>query len=180
MTLRSSSHQRGGILMGLLITFAVLVCIAIAGGLWLAHNVRVDSSVAGKGGDVSIETPAGRLEVRAHERAVDPKAMGIPVYPGARYRDKNSGSASFEWSSHNGASGKDFAVNATEMITSDPPARVAEFYRAEFPQWTEKTSGRNHYQFEFHEGGSVRTVGIEEHADGTHIGIAVVGEPPAN
>jgi hypothetical protein len=176
--MRSCGSRRGGILAGLLITGVVILCIVVASGLFVAHSVKVRSAENGDGKDVSIDTPVGHLEVRAHEKSV--WAADIPVYPGARVEKNDGGNATVEWTSNTGKNDKGFSVTASEMTTPDPVSKVVEFYKAQLPTWLIVKENDGEVRLELKEGGYKRFVAIHGKNDGTHIGVASVGEPASN
>src|ERR1700686_623615 len=109
------NSRRGGILAGLLITMACLVCVAVIVGLSIARNVRVETRQGRNGEDVSIDTRAGHLRTHAHDQS----GMGlvdVPSYPGARHKKSSGGGAVFEWTSNDGRNDKGFSVAGDEMI----------------------------------------------------------------
>src|SRR5580658_9440389 len=69
-TMRSSpfGSRRGGIIAGLLLSGLVVLCLVIAGSIFLARNIRVQTTARNGGDDVTIDTPVGHLSVRAHEK----------------------------------------------------------------------------------------------------------------
>jgi hypothetical protein len=171
--------RRGGILSGLLITALGIVCLAIMCGMYVARNVHVTTSSNHHGGDnVSIDTPAGHFSIRAHD---EPGGIpsDVPVYPGAYVRRDSGGGAVFQW---DGKDGKDrgFSVSATEMITPDSASKVLDFYRTQLPNWIVVTEHDGATRFEFHDGGYKRIIAVHSKYDGTHIGVASVGEPASN
>jgi hypothetical protein len=170
------------VLFGLLISALLLVCLTMAVGFWVVRNVSVKTVSGRDGENVSIQTPAGELNVRAHDREVDPEALGIPLYPGAHResRGKHGGDAVVEWTSRDGASDKTISVAGTLMVTSDPPDKVLAFYRDRLPDWVVKKDSGRTLRLEMRESGERRIIAIEKSSDGTHIGIATVGDPPAN
>ena len=177
-TLRS---RRGGVLFGLLVSALMLVCLTIAVGFWVARNVSVKTVNGHDGENVSIRTPAGELNVHAENREVDPESMGVPLYPGARRENrKNSGDAVVEWNSRDGSSDKTLSVAGVVMITPDAPEKVLAFYRDKLPDWMVKRDSGRTLRLELRDGGERRIIAIGPHSDGTHIGIATVGGPPAN
>src|SRR5580658_1536361 len=115
--------ERGGILGVLLLTGCVFLFLMIAGGLFLARNIRVHTTARNGGDDVSIDTPVGHLSVRAHEKA-GTAATDVPLYPGAWNSRKSGGDAVVEWSSNNGHGDAGFSVSASEIVTSDPVGKV--------------------------------------------------------
>src|SRR3954453_14520723 len=116
--MRASQSRRGGILFGLLLTAFAMVCLVIAGGLYLARNIRVQTSQRAGGADVSIETPAGHLSVRAHDGA-GAAVSDVPLYPGARHAKDSGGGAVVEWTSGNGKDDGGLSVSASSMVTPD-------------------------------------------------------------
>lgn len=172
--------ERGGILGGLLITGLVIICLAIGFGLFVARNIHVTTTSHNGGDDVSIDTPAGHLTVRAHEKA-GTAATDVPIYPGSHPAKRDSGGdAVIEWSSSNGKSDAGFSVSASESVTSDPLDKVVDYYRTQLPNWIVTRRSNGHVEFELRDGGYKRIVAIRERFDGTHIGVASVGEPAAN
>jgi hypothetical protein len=151
----------------------------IVGALFIARNVRVETGTRNGGDTVSIDTPAGHLSVRAHERPGTALA-GIPIYPGARAKQGSGGDAVVEWTSNSGASDKGFGVSASETVTSDPLDKVVEYYRAQLPNWLIVDERHGGVRLELRDGGYKRIVSIHEEFDGTHIGVASAGEPASN
>lgn len=171
--------RRGGILSSLLFTCLALMLLAAFAGMYVLRNVRVDTTHAvGGGDDVSIRTPGGSFRIRAHEK-LDPASLGVPLYPGA-IRTKDSGGASFEWSSEDGGDDKAFAVAGASMITQDSPDKVLSFYKSQLPNWIVVNERGGATRLELREGGFRRIVAIHEKRDGTHIGVATVGAPGSN
>jgi hypothetical protein len=166
--MRSCGSRRGGVLFGLLISALVMVCLVIAAGLFVARNVRVQTATRNGGDFVSIDTPAGHLTVRAHEKA-GAAASDVPIYPGARNSRDSGGDAVVEWNSNNGRSDNGFSVSASDMVTSDSLDKVLDY---------NERGGA--VRLELREGGYKRIIAIRERRDGTHIGVASVGEPASN
>jgi hypothetical protein len=181
--MRSDSARRGGILLGLLMTAVVIVCLAIASGIFIARNVRVDTRARNDGDYVSIETPAGHLTVHAHDK-LGSAATDVPLYPGARIAKDSGGDAVVEWSSSIGAdrdgNSRGFSLSASETVTSDPLDKVLDYYRAQLPNWMIVNERHGAVRLELREGGYKRIIAIHDQRDGTHIGVASVGEPASN
>jgi hypothetical protein len=176
--MRSPGSRRGGVLFGLMLSGLVVVCLMIAGTLYLARNIRVQT-VAHSGGDsVLIDTPAGHLTVRTHEHGGAALA-DIPMYPGARVEDSGGG-ATVQWTSDNGETDKEFGVSASKSVTSDSLARVVDYYKAQLPNWMVVAEKHGGVRLEFSEGGYKRFIVVHEENDGTHIAVASVGEPASN
>jgi hypothetical protein len=173
-----SNSRRGGVLAGLLITAVGLVCIAVVVGLAIARNVRVRTWSARNGDDVSIETPAGKFSIHAHNQS-GMAMVDVPVYPGSRRRH-SGGSAAFEWTSNDGREDKGLTVAGDEMITDDPVDRVVEYYESKLPSWVIANDRDGKFHMELAEGGYKRIIVIDGKHDGTHIGVATIGAPAAN
>ncbi len=171
--------ERGGIIGGLLLSGLVVVCLLIAGSIFLARNIRVQTTARNGGDDVTIDTPVGHLSVRAHEKP-GMVASGVPRYPGAWNPRKSGGDAVVEWTSNNGHSDQGFSVSASEMVTADSVDKVVDYYRAQLPNWIIVNERGGGVQLELRDGGYKRIIAIHERHDGTHIGVASVGEPAAN
>lgn len=163
-----SDSRRGGILFGLALAAVLGFCLLASAGLYFVHELKVRDGV-------SIDTPGGRIDIHAHDR-LDTSFMGIPIYPGAKPRNKRGG-AVVEWNSIDGKADKGFAV--VEVITSDPMERVVEYYRTRLPDWTviQKDGA---VEMETRERDNKRIVAIRGKSDGTHIGVASVSEPASN
>jgi hypothetical protein len=170
--------RRGGILTGLLVSGLILLCLCAAGGIYIARHTRISSVSRGGGDDVSIDTPAGRLNVQANNR-FDAAQSGLPEYPGAT-RKKDPGGAVLEWAPNSDNSDKNFAVSAEELETPDPADRVVEWYRAQLPGWKLVKERGQGPRFESGEGGHKRIVAVEEKHGYTRIGLVSIGEPPTN
>ena len=172
--------RHGGIGSALLLTFLVIVCVAIAGGLYIARNVVHNVTVSDRdgGADVSIDTPGGHLNVQARNTAAV-AVPGVPLYPGARPKKDSGGGAVVEWNSTFGPE-KGVSVSASESITDDPASRVEAWYKDQLPNWMITHDRDGAFHMELREGGYKRIVSIEEKHDGTHIGVASVGEPASN
>jgi hypothetical protein len=72
-------------------------------------------------------------------------------------------------------------VAGGEYITPDPVEKVRAWYHEHLPNWV-VVSDRNgdNARFELNEGGYKRIVALRERSDGTHIGVATIGEPASN
>lgn len=170
--------RRGGILGGLLFTGLAVMLLIIAGGIYVARNVRVETTHRHGGNDVAIDTPGGRLNIRAHED-LDPAALGLPIYPGAT-RTRDSGVATFEWTSMDGKQEKGTSIGGASLFTPDPASKVLAYYRTQLPNWLMVTERDGSTRFEMKKDGYKRIIVVHEKSDGTHIGVASIGEPASN
>ncbi len=177
--MKNPDSERGGILGALLITGAVVVCLMIIGGIIVARSVHITTTARNGGDDVSIDLPGGHLDIRAHDKA-GTVVKDIPIYPGSHSSERKGGDAVIQWSSNKDGGDNGFSVSASESITSDPFDKVVDYYRTQLPSWTITKQRNGHTEFELHEGGYKRVIGIREESDGTHIGVASVGEPASN
>lgn len=172
--------QRGGVLQGVLIALLVLIGLAVAGailgGIYLAHNIRVERSASGRGQWVEVATPFGAVRVQ-ESGPLDPAKAGIPVYPGAATEEPESKSVSVELDF--GPEHKQVTFIGAHFVTGDPVDKVVEFYRKELPHWTLAHKGRARFQMEYSESGCRRFIGIRERHGQTRITLAQIGEPPA-
>ncbi len=173
------NQQRGGViawaLFALTLFVVVIVGALISAGVFVAHNVQI-SHKSGKD-ETRIETPFGRLRVK--ERAsLDPKALGVPVYPGAVRSQDAHKLASFEFDFADNHS--DLVVSAAEFVTDDPISRVEAWYRERHPDAIVRHDRRFHAALEWKQDGSKRVVLLRERGSRTHIVLASAGEPAAN
>ena len=98
----------------------------------------------------------------------------------ARRKKNSGGDAVIEWNSNNGAHDRGFSVTATEMVTSDSVDRVLDYYRGQLPNWIVVNEHDGGVRLELRQGGYKRIIAIHDQHDGTHIGVASVGEPASN
>jgi hypothetical protein len=172
-------RERGGILGALLITSAVIVCLTIIGGIIIARSIHVTTTARSGGDDVAIDLPGGHLDIRAHDKP-GTAVKDIPIYPGAHRAESHGGDAVIQWNSNKDGGDKGFSVSASESITADPLDKVVDYYRTQLPSWTFTERRNGHVELELRDGGYKRIIGIHEEHDGTHIGVASVGEPASN
>lgn len=166
---------------GVLAAFLILAALAVAGvflaGMYVAENTHVEKIRSAKGDSVQVDTPIGSLRVQEHKK-LDPKLIGVPLYPNAIREDNDSHAASVDFSFDSGH--KEFTILAAEYSTDDSIEKVEQFYHRELPHWmiTHKYNGSVH--MEYTEDGYKRIIAIGEKHGRTHITLASVGEPAAN
>lgn len=175
--MQATNCRQGGVIFRFLLICAVLVVVASAVGINLIRNIRVKTVSHMGGDDVSLETPAGSFHIRAHEK-LDPSAVGMPVYPGARRTD-DSGGAEFEWVSSDG-NAKGMSVAGAAFITPDPADKVIDYYRGQFSSLIVVKEKDKAVRLEYTDQGVRRIIGIKQENDGTHIGLAAIGGAAAN
>ncbi len=107
--------------------FAAGLVIALSG-----CRIHVDKSEDGKDKNVDIQTPLGGIHVN---KDVNVRDTGLPVYPGAREKKKDSddhgGQANVNISS--GFFG--LKVVVAEFLSDDPPEKVTAYYRGELKKY---------------------------------------------
>ena len=172
--------QRGGVLAGVLAAFLILAALAVAGvfmaGIYVADNIHVEKTRNAKGETVQVDTPIGSLRVQ-EDKKLDPKLIGVPVYPNA-IRSDNNHAASVDFSFDSGH--KEFTVIAADYTTDDSIEKVKEFYHHELPHWMIAQGHNGGVHMEYTEDGYKRIIAITEKNGHTHIALASVGEPASN
>ena len=129
------------------------------------------------GTDVAIDTPGGRLNIRAHDH-MNPAINGVPVYPGSYRAD--DGGANIEWMSKDGNSDKNLYVIGGEFRTNDSVSQVVDFYRKQLPSLMIVSRRDESARLEYKDGGMQRIISIEEHHGETRIGVASIGDRASN
>jgi hypothetical protein len=166
--------RRGGILSGLLIFCLILWLM----GVIVTRSVRVHTSDGANGTDVSIDTPEGRLNIRARDR-MNPDIVGVPTYPGAWATD-NTGGAHFEWTPADGSRDKNLYAIGGEFRTNDSVRQVVEFYRKQLPNVMIVSERDESTRLEYREGGLKRIISISDDDGETRIGVASIGGRASN
>ena len=173
------NNRRGGALAGIMLVVLMLGVLGIAAlvtmGLYVADNVSVTERSAR--GETTVETPFGSVHLRDNAR-LDPRQMGVPIYPGAVRNEDSRKLASFHFDF--GDVHKAFAFSAAEYRTSDSVDRVTDFYRDQLPHWLISQKEDGCMQLSFTKHGYKRFVAIYEDGGETRIALASVGEPASN
>jgi len=170
-------QESGNILLTLMLVLLAMVCVGIIAGQYIARNVSVQTDRRGGKDTVSVFTPAGELHIRETGK-LDMSALGVPVYPGARTK-KGSDGALIEWLSANGSADKGAFVTGV-LVTPDPVDRVADYYRAQLPNWRVINERHGDVRIELSEGGYKRIIVISDKHGETRIAVASTGQPAAN
>ena len=169
--------RHGGIISGLLFVGMVIFLGMLIAGAIIVKTVRVRATDGARGTDVAIDTPAGRLNIRARDH-MNPALTGVPVYPGS-YRAQDGG-ANIEWNSKDGASDKNLYVIGGEFRTRDSASQVVEFYRKQLPSVMIVSEDDRSTRLEYKEGGIKRIISISEKGGRTRIGVASIGGRESN
>ncbi|MGH9430558.1 MAG: hypothetical protein ACRD3T_03355 [Terriglobia bacterium] len=141
----------------------------------ISHNVHVSVSDGLNGKkEVSIQTPAGNVEVRK-DVGITEARLGLPIYPGATPVDKDDSAAvSIGVPGH-----EHVGVVAGKFETSDPLEKVRDFYNhrlsGEVTKFTERNS-EGKMVFEIKHGNLERIVALHEEDGKTRIELVRVGE----
>ncbi len=176
--MRTLLSRRGGIISGLLFAGLIVFLAVAVAGIFVTRSIHIRKIDGTNGTDVAIETPGGRLNIRARDR-MNPAVVGVPVYPGA-YRTKDGGGANFEWSSSDGATDKSLYVVGGEYRTKDKVSDVVEYYRKQFPSLMIVSEKDRSTRLEYKEGGITRIISIRERDGETRIGVASIGGRESN
>ncbi len=110
---------------------SILVCFAIALMLSMACSINVKKEKDGKEKQVDINTLVGGIHVSKDASAED---VGIPVYPGARLRDKQDGD---DKSANVNISGFGFQLKvvALEYESDDSADKVISYYKDQLKKY---------------------------------------------
>jgi len=178
--MKHSDPRRGGIISALLFAGMTVCLVLLLAGVIVTRTVRVRTSDGENGTDganIAIDTPAGRLNIRAHDH-MNPAITGIPVYPGA-YRASDGG-ANIEWRSEDGNQDKNLYVVGGEFRTRDSVSDVVAFYRRQLPSLMIVSRTNRSTDLEYKEGGIRRIISISERGGETRVGVASIGGRASN
>jgi hypothetical protein len=104
-----------------LITITLVGCLSL-----VACSVDVKKGDQGEGKKVDIKTPVGDLHVG---NDVDVHDTGLPVYPGARKKEKKEDGEENGANVNIATSFFGVKVVAVEYLSDDPPSKVVEYYK---------------------------------------------------
>jgi hypothetical protein len=113
---------------------APAICMLLLATLWIlpACSISVKKDQSGQDKRVDIETPVGALHV---DQGADARDTGLPVYPGARPKQKDAGgdegTANVNLSS--GLFG--LKVVAVKFQSDDSPQKLIAYYRAQLKKY---------------------------------------------
>jgi hypothetical protein len=112
---------------------ALLLTLAFAPLLVLpACNVNVRKNGEGQNKRMDIETPIGGLHV---SKNADVRDVGLPVYPGARRKEKNEDGEENSANVNISSSLFGFRVVAIEYLSNDPPERLIAYYKDQLKKY---------------------------------------------
>ena len=155
-----------------LIVVAVIFALGILGAgtagffAWRFAKGHVEE----KNGNVRVQAPFGTVESTDNPSDAA-RNLGVALYPGAKVLKGKAADVSF---------GGMHSV-AAQFETDDPPEKVAEFYKSQFPNANVAVSDENHYAIVSTADKNIITINIEPEDGKTMIHIANVsgkGVPP--
>src|ERR1051326_6115485 len=112
--------------MPMLIRTAVLALLLAALGCSISENKKGDSE------NVKIATPVGGLKVQTN---IDPKEVGLAVYPGARIKPSEDSDHDKSANVNMNTPFFHLKVIALDYLSDDPPAKVLDFYKKEMGRY---------------------------------------------
>ena len=147
---------------GLALLFVLVIAVAVGGAIYVAKKTLVEQGPQG----AKVETPFGTVETTNQDSAKTAEKLGVQVYPGAK---PLPGGASVNLGSMH---------TATAMFESDdPPEKIEEFYRKEFPNATvssQRDGGGTRIALMVGDREKWTTITIETSGSGSKIAIASV------
>jgi hypothetical protein len=115
-------------------SFHTIGALTLGGVLLLpACSVNVKKQQNGQDKQVDISTPVGGIHV---SKQADPGDVGLPVYPGAHLKQKDSGD---DQSANVNISGFGFGIKvvALEYESNDTPDKIIKFYKEPLKKYGE-------------------------------------------
>jgi hypothetical protein len=110
----------------------LVVCGAALGILLAGCSVNVKKEKSGQDKDVDIRTPLGGIHV---SKGANPEDVGVPVYPGAHIREKDSDGSDKSANVNISGFGFGLKVVALEYESSDSPEKVVSYYKDQLKRY---------------------------------------------
>jgi hypothetical protein len=107
---------------------AGLVIVTLLAGC----SVNVKKQKGGQDKDVDIKTPLGAIHV---SKGANPEDVGIPVYPGAQLREKDSDGSDKSANVNISGFGYGVKVVALEYESNDSPEKIVGFYKDQLKKY---------------------------------------------
>lgn len=151
---------------------ALKIVLMIVGGIVLigilgmvtcgivVHRAMKNARVSKDGQNVKVETPFGSMETTTDPEQTA-KDLGVEIYPGAEVQKQGTASVSF---------GPIHTVTAN-FESSDPVAKVCDFYRSKFPNATVNSSDQNQCNIISGMQGNSTNVTVQSNGDGSRFTI---------
>lgn len=111
--------------------FALLLA-GLSAALLAACSVNVQKETNGQDKKVDIDTPVGGIHVSKQADASD---VGVPVYPGARLKQKESDGSDKSANVNISGFGYGIKVVALQYESDDPPAKVVAYYQGQLKKY---------------------------------------------
>lgn len=150
------------VLGGLALLFIVVIAILVGGAVYVAKRSHIEQGPEG----AKVETPFGTVETTNEDSAKIAEKLGVEVYPGAK---PLPGGASVSVGGMHTASAM--------FESDDPPEKVEEFYRKQFPKATvtsQRGDSGTHIALMIGDRDKWTTITIEGQEGGSKIVIASV------
>jgi len=97
-----------------------------------ACTVNVKKNAEGEGKKVDIETPVGGIHVNKDADIAD---VGLPVYPGARKKEKGENGEEKSANVNISAGKYGLRVVAIEYLSDDPPEKLVNYYKGQLKKF---------------------------------------------
>ena len=110
----------------------VIVAVALNTMVLTGCSVNVKKDSEGQDKKVDIETPVGRLHV---SKGADVRDTGIPVYPGARRKEKGDDGQESSANVNISSSLFGLRVVAVEYLSDDPPEKLVAYYTGQLKKY---------------------------------------------
>ena len=98
----------------------------------LGCSVNVKKEPNGEDKQVDINTPVGGIHV---SKGVDPREVGLAIYPGARLKEKDAGGDSKSANVNISGFGYGVKVVALEYESDDAPSKLIAFYKDQLKRY---------------------------------------------
>lgn len=109
------------------------VALAVILGMLLAScSVNVKKEKSGEDKDVDIRTPLGGIHV---SKGANPDDVGVPVYPGAHMKQKDSDGSDKSANVNISGFGFGLKVVALEYESNDSPEKIVAYYQGQLKKY---------------------------------------------
>lgn len=109
------------------------VALAVILGMLLAAcSVNVKKEKSGEDKDVDIRTPLGGIHV---SKGANPDDVGVPVYPGAHMKQKDSDGSDKSANVNISGFGFGLKVVALEYESNDSPEKIVAYYQGQLKKY---------------------------------------------
>lgn len=110
-----------------------LLLLSLSAAMFLAAcSVNVKKEKSGDDKDVDIRTPVGGIHV---SKGANPDDLGIPIYPGAHLKEKDSDGDDKSANVNISGFGYGLKVVALEYESNDAPDKVVGFYKDQLKKY---------------------------------------------